>query len=129
MGQLLHGCARTTAAVRRAIQQRQESLAKLAKRSGLNPKTVAKWQTRSHGHEAPMGPKPCHSTVLTREADALIVACRRHMLLPLADCRYALQAPLPHRTRSALPRCLQRHGISRIPDIAGEQPAPQQFKT
>jgi hypothetical protein len=32
MGQLLHGSARTTAAVRRAIQQRQESLAQLAKR-------------------------------------------------------------------------------------------------
>jgi hypothetical protein len=30
MGQLLHGSARTTAAVRRAIQHSQESLAKLA---------------------------------------------------------------------------------------------------
>jgi hypothetical protein len=32
MGQLLHGSARTTAAVRRAIQQSQASLAKLAAR-------------------------------------------------------------------------------------------------
>jgi hypothetical protein len=32
MGQLLHGSARTTAAVRRAIQHSQESIAKLAER-------------------------------------------------------------------------------------------------
>jgi hypothetical protein len=32
MGQLLHGSARTTAAVRRAIQHSQESIVKLAER-------------------------------------------------------------------------------------------------
>jgi hypothetical protein len=36
MGQLLHGSARTTAAVRRAIQQSRESIAKLAKRYELS---------------------------------------------------------------------------------------------
>jgi hypothetical protein len=33
-----------------------------------------------------MGPKPCHSTVLTLAEEALIVAFRRHTLLPLEDC-------------------------------------------
>jgi hypothetical protein len=87
MGQLLHGSARTTAAVRRALQQRQESLAKLAQRDALNPKTVAQWKHRSYGNAAPMGPKPCHSTVLTLAEEALIVALRRHTRLPLDDCR------------------------------------------
>ena len=113
MGQLLHSSARTTAAIRRAIQHRQESLAKLAKRYDVNPKTVAKWKKRSHVDDAPMGPKQRHSTVLTREEEALVVAFRRHTRLPLDDCLYALQATLPHLTRSALHRCLQRHGISR----------------
>ena len=40
MGQVLHGSARTTAAVRRAIQHSQESLNKLADRYDINPKTV-----------------------------------------------------------------------------------------
>ncbi|TCW29111.1 hypothetical protein EDC20_1011, partial [Gluconobacter oxydans] len=31
-----------------------------------------------------------------------------HTLLPLDDCLYALQASIPHLTRSALHRCLQR---------------------
>jgi transposase InsO family protein len=128
MGRLLHGSARTTAAVRRAIQHSQESRAKLAKRYDVNPKTVTKWKKRSHVHDAPMGPKQCRSTVLTLEEEALIVAFRRHTLLPLDDCRYALQATLPHLTRSALHRCLQRHGISRLPDMAGEQPAKKRFK-
>ena len=46
MGQVLHGSATTTEAVRRAIQHSQESLRALAKRYGINPKTVAKWKKR-----------------------------------------------------------------------------------
>jgi transposase-like protein len=113
MGQLLQGSARTTAAVRRTIQQRQESLAQPAKRHDVNPKTVANWRKRSHVHDASMGPTPCHSTVLMLEEEALIVAFRRHTRLPLDDCLSALQATLPHLTRSALHRCLPRQGLSR----------------
>ena len=46
MGQVLHGSATTTAAVRRAIQYSQESLNRLAERYDINPKTVAKWKKR-----------------------------------------------------------------------------------
>ena len=41
MGQVLQGCARTTKAVRGAIQHSQESLRALTQRYGVNPKTVA----------------------------------------------------------------------------------------
>lgn len=56
MGQLLHGSARTTAAVRRAIQdsQESESLRVLAQRHGINPKTVAKWKKRTAVGVAPL---------------------------------------------------------------------------
>jgi len=75
-----------------------------------------------------MGPKQAHSTVLTVEEEALIVTFRRHTLLPLDDCLYALQDTLPHLTRSLLHRCLQRHGISRLPDLQGDKPKKKQFK-
>ena len=39
-----------------------------------------------------------------------------------------LQPPIPHRTRSALHRCLQRHGISRLPGVDGDKPKRQKFK-
>ena len=108
MGQVLHGCATTTEAVRRAIQHSQKSLRALAKHYGINQKTVAKWRKRSSVADLPTGPKEPKSTVLSVEDEAIIVAFRRHTLLPLDDCLYVLQATLPHLTRSSLHRCLQR---------------------
>lgn len=57
MGQILHGSARTTEAVRRAIQHSQESLRVLSKRYGINQKTVAKWKKRTAVKDLPTGPK------------------------------------------------------------------------
>jgi DNA-binding transcriptional regulator YiaG len=58
MGQVLHGCATTTEAVRRAIQHSQASLRVLASRYGINQKTVAKWKKRSSVSDLPTGPRP-----------------------------------------------------------------------
>ena len=128
MGQILHGSATTTEAVRRAIQHSQESLRGLAKRYGVNPKTVAKWKARSSVSDLPTGPKQPRSTVLSAEEEAVVVAFRRHTLLPLDDCLYALQPTIPHLTRSSLHRCLQRHEISRLPQVEGEASAKRKFK-
>ncbi len=129
MGQILHGSATTTEAVRRAIQHSQESLRTLAGRYGINQKTVAKWKKRSTVSDTPTGPKDPKSTVLTIEEEAIIVAFRKHTLLPLDDCLYALQATVPKLTRSSLHRCLQRHGISRLPDVEGDKPDKKKFKS
>jgi transposase InsO family protein len=129
MGQVLHGSATTTAAVRRAIQHSQESLRALAKRHGINPKTVAKWKRRTSASDMPTGPKDPKSTIMSIEEEAIIVAFRRHTLLPLDDCLYALQATIPHLTRSSLHRCLQRHGISRLPEVTGDKAPKRKFKT
>jgi transposase-like protein len=127
VGQLLHGSARTTAALRRAIQHSQESIARLAARYDLNAKTVAKWRMRASVEDSPMGPRQPHSTVLTAEQEAVIVAFRKRTLLTLDDCLYALQASIPRLTRSSLHRCLQRHGISRLPEVEGDKPAKKKF--
>jgi hypothetical protein len=75
----------------------------LAERHGINPKTVAKWRKRD-------------------------TTFRKHTLLPLDDCLYALQPTIAHLTRSSLHRCLQRHGISRLPEVTGDKPAKKKFK-
>ena len=111
--------------VRRAIQDSQESLRALAKRYGINPKTVAKWKKRTSCADLPTGPKDAKSTVLSLEEEAIIVAFRRHTLLPLDDCLYALQATIPHLTRSSL----HRQGISRFPEVEGDKPVRKKFKT
>ena len=128
MAQLLHGSARTTAAIRAAIQRSQESLQALAVRHGINPKTVAKWRKRATVQDAPMGPAPA-STVLAPEEEAIAVAFRRHTLLPLDDCLCALQVTIPRLSRSALHRCFQRHGTSRLPlSENGQSPPKKKFK-
>src|ERR1700739_1604408 len=80
MGQVLHGSATTTEAVRRAIQNSQASLRELAARYGINQKTVAKWRRRTSAADARMGPKEARSTVLSKEEEVLIVAFRKHTL-------------------------------------------------
>src|SRR4028118_2044447 len=127
MGQVLHGSATTTEAIRRAIQHSEASLRSLAKRYGINQKTVAKWKRRTSVADVPTGPKEPRSTVLSIEDEAVVVAFRRHTLLPLDDCLYALQATIPHLTQPSLHRCFQRHGISRLPDPDGEKPPRAQF--
>src|SRR5204862_3996986 len=128
LGQVLHGSATTTEAIRRAIQRSQESLRAVAKRHGINPKTVAKWKKRSSVADLPTGPKQPASTVLSIEEEAIVIAFRRHTLLPLDDCLYALQATIPHLTRSSLHRCLKRHGISRLPQVKNEGATKGKFK-
>src|SRR3954447_4621546 len=129
MGQVLHGSARTTEAIRRAIQHSEASLRALSKRYGINQKTVAKWKRRTSVADVRTGPKEARSTVLSIEDEAVVVAFRRHTLLPLDDCLYALQATIPHLTRSSLHRCLQRHGISRLPEVDGDKPDRRKFKS
>lgn len=128
MGQILHGSATTTHAVRAAIQRSQASIPALAKRYGLNEKTVRKWRKRTSVEDARMGPRNIRSSVLSPEEEAMCVAFRRHTLLPLDDCLYALQATIPRLSRSALHRLFQRHEISRLPDVDGDKPKRSSFK-
>ena len=86
MRQVRHGSATTTHAVRAAIQRSQASLATLSRELGINPKTVAKWRKRATVEDL----KAPHSTTMTEAEEAMIVAFRRHTLLPLDDCLYAL---------------------------------------
>lgn len=67
--------------------------------------------------------------MLSPEDEATIVAFRKRTLLPLDDCLYALQPSIPYLTRSSLHRCLQRHGISRLPEVQGDRPVRKRFKS
>jgi AcrR family transcriptional regulator/transposase-like protein len=121
MSKNLRGGGRTTAALRRAIQKSPESIRSLARRHGINPKTVARWKQRESADDLKTGPKQSRSSVLAIDEEALIVAFRQHLVLPLDDCLGALQSLIPHLTRSSLHRCLQRHGISRQPAASDDE--------
>ena len=127
MGQVRRGSATTTHAIRAAIRRSQASAAELSRTYGINPKTVSKWRKRMTVEDLKTGPREPRSSVPSREGEAAVVAFRRHRLLPLDDCLYALQPSIPHLTRSPLRRCLQRQGISRLPDV-GDKPARPKFR-
>jgi transposase-like protein len=106
MGQVLHGSATTTEAIRRAIQHSQESLRALARRFGVNPKTIARWKSRTSAADLRTGPKEPRSTVLSVEEEArgrrlpeaYFVAARRLPLCfatdhPASDALVAASVP------------------------------------
>jgi transposase InsO family protein len=76
--------------------------------------------------DLPRGPKERRSTVLSPMEEAAIVALRVQARLPLDDVYIALKDVIPQLTRSSLHRCLQRHGISRLPKADREK--PKKFK-
>jgi len=63
-----------------------------------------------------MGPSSPYSTVLTLAEEVMVIEFRRRMLLPLDDVLGCLRDSIPKLTRSSLHRCLERHGISRLPE-------------
>ncbi len=122
MASVLHGSARTTPRIRAELKAAQAPA-----NTALTSKTVLKWRNRPETTDAPMRPKP-KSTVLTPAEEAVIVEFRRRTLLPLDDVLGCLKDTIPNLSRSALHRCLQRHGISRLP--AGETTEKRKrFKT
>jgi transposase-like protein len=131
MASVLHGSARTTPRIRAELQAElqasKESARALAARYGLNAKTVRKWRRRTTTADEPMGPKTPKSTVLTPAEEAIVVAFRQKTLLPLDDVLGCLKDAIPNLSRSALHRCLQRHGVSRLP-VEKTQERRKRFK-
>jgi hypothetical protein len=127
MGQVRHGSATTTHAVRAAIMRACPPLVRGPARMiasfdrvtepgvGHQPQDSGEVAQASDGRGSEdRGPSEPRSTVLTEAEEAMAAAFRRHTLLPLDDGLYALQPSIPHLTRSALHRCLQRLDLHRF---------------
>ena len=111
----LHGSSRTTPRIRAERQLATGSHRSLAKLYGINPKTAAKWRARTSVLDEPMAPRDKASQHLSQEQEHLEIALRKQGHLSLDDLMGQLLETAPRLSRSALHRCLQRHGISRQP--------------
>jgi transposase InsO family protein len=128
MGNLQHANARTTPRVRQEIQNSQESVAELAARLSLNPKTITKWRNADGVEDGKSGPIEPKST-LTPEQQAVLCEARRASRLSLDDLYIAFKDCMPLMSRSGLHRCLQRHGLSVLPkDESSKDRAKKAFK-
>jgi hypothetical protein len=117
-----HSCATTTPRVRRAIQASEETNLVLAKRHGVNRKTIAKWKARESLSDERMGPKNSRSSLLTLETEVIILAYRWRTRLALDDAHFRLKRLMPKLSRSTLYRCLKRRGLSRVGPTASCPP-------
>ena len=127
MGNILHGNAKTTARVRAEIQASQESIAKLAERYHLNPKTVHKWKNRTGVSDEKSGAKKVRS-VLSELEQQVICEFRRVSQFSLDDCFIVLKEQIPNLSRSNLHRCLKRNGLSVLPKIESGKKEKQKFR-
>jgi AcrR family transcriptional regulator len=115
------GRRRLSAELRRTIQESGETTAALARRHGLDPKTVRRWRSRSSPQSRKPGPRDPGPTALSPAAAAAVAAFRLLTRLPLDDCHYVLGALIPGLSRATLYRCLRRFGLARR-DRAPEPP-------
>ena len=114
MGQVLHGSAKTTHAIRGELQRSQASVASLAKRFGINEKTVIKWRKRQFVEDMPMGPKERRSTVLSPMEEAQISASSRRARTSLSLSPIPFPAVVKARSASFPPNHVARVSNSAI---------------
>ena len=106
----LHKQATTTPKIRAAIQASSEPAWRVAERYGISEQTVWKWRGRDDVHDRSHTPHRLQTT-LTPAQEAVAVALRKALLLPLDDLLAVVREFLnPNVSRSGLDRCLRRHG-------------------
>ena len=127
MGDILHANAKTTPRIRKEIQESGESIAKLAIKYNLNPKTVHRWKRDTVITDKKSGAKTIRSS-LSEIEQQIVCEFRRTTKLPLDDCFVALKEQIPTLTRSNLHRCLQRNGLSVLPKDENEPREKKKFK-
>ena len=111
----LHKLATTTPATRAYIQQSTAPASQLVRELGVSYNTIARWRGRSEVHDRSHRPHRLSSSLSAAE-EHLVGELRQSLALSLDDIAEVLQRCLnPKLSRSAIHRCLQRHGISGRP--------------
>ena len=111
----LHANATTTPKTRAYIQRSRASVAELAAELGVNEGTIRRWRERTSVADRSHTPKHLAISLSLLEEE-LVCELRTRLHLPLDDITEVMRRCLNGTlSRSAIHRCLQRHGISRRP--------------
>src|ERR1700761_5802467 len=110
----LHANATTTPKTRAYIQRSKKSVAELAAELGVSETTIYRWRDRTTVEDRSHRPHRL-MTSLSAVEETAVCELRTSLQLPLDDIveviRRCINAKL---SRSAIHRCLQRNGISRL---------------
>jgi transposase InsO family protein len=114
----LHVNATTTPRTRAYIQQSSSSVRQLAAELGVSEMTIRRWRGRREVFDRSHAPKQPRSSLSGIE-EQLVVDLRRQLELPLEDIVEVMQRCVRQSlSRSAIYRCLRRHGIAARPAAA-----------
>ena len=109
----LHANATTTPKIRSYIQRSKKPVAELVAELGVSETTIRRWRGRTTVDDRSHRPKRL-TTSLSAVEEALVCELRTSLQLPLDDIVEVMRRCVNGRlSRSAIHRCLQRHGISR----------------
>ena len=123
----LHANATTTPKTRAYIQRSGKSVAELAAELGVSETTIYRWRDRTTVEDRSHRP---HNLVTSLSAveERAVCELRTSLQLPLDDIVEVMQRCINAKlSRSAIHRCLQRNGISRL--AKPDKPKPGVFQT
>jgi transposase-like protein len=111
----LHANATTTPKVRAYIQRSTKPVADLAIELGVSETTVRRWRERRTVNDRSHVPNTLPISLSALE-EALVCELRTKLQLPLDDITEVMRRCINAKlSRSAIHRCLKRHGLSRRP--------------
>ena len=123
----LHANATTTPKTRAYIQRSKAPVAVLAAELGVGEKTIRRWRARSSVADRSHTPKRLAISLGATE-ERLVLELRKVLALPLDDIVEVMRRCVnPKLSRSAIHRCLRRHGVSARPKPA--KPPTGNFET
>ncbi len=113
-----HANATTTPEMRAFIHESDLPTALLARLLKISEATVRKWRNRDVYTDASHTPKQLNTT-LSRAQEYVVIELRTRLLLSLDELLAVSREFInPHVSRAGLQRCLKRHGVSRLSDMA-----------
>src|SRR5882762_9000818 len=111
----LHANATTTPKTRSYIQRSKKPVAELAVELGVSETTIRRWRDRTTVADRSHTPKTLTSSLSAME-EALVCELRTRLQLPLDDVTEVMRRCVNAKlSRSAIHRCLVRHGLNRRP--------------
>ncbi len=124
----LHKNATTTPRIRALIQASDQPMTELARQYGVTVETIARWKHRDTVEDRSHTAHRLQTT-LSPAQEAVVLAIRDTLWLSLDDLlAVAKEFIHPDLTRSALHRCLKRHGVSTRPETTTAKRATKPFK-
>jgi transposase InsO family protein len=111
----LHANATTTPKTRSYIQRSKKPVAELAAELGVGETTIRRWRGRTTVGDRSHRPKRLMTSLSTME-ETLVRELRTSLQLPLDDIVEVMRRCVNDKlSRSAIHRCLKRHGLSQRP--------------